>query len=197
MSTVPEPKPPEPVPAPAVAPPSAVPGAGQTASEPPLVPPPFSHPPTAAAPKLFLAVTGLALVAWLAWLSVTALNKTRDPIVSRAQAAIAPIPVVAKVRAGGDGKPDATVVVVKPLTDGGLKELKAGGELVVVNLSSAQGFGGEGEYLLLLTEPFVVNGKLTSQLVLYRTTASDADPPVIYKWSADVEKQAERLYRGK
>lgn len=198
MNPASEPKSPEPVPPTTVAPPQATASADQAASEPPLVPPPFSHPPTAAAPKLFLAATGLAVVAWLAWLSVTALNKSRDPVVSRAQAAIAPIAVVAKVKSGKDGKPDPTVNLVKSLSSKFEKSLE--GPLLVTNLPTASGFDGDGEYLLLLSpeaNAFLPDDSPVFQLAHVRTTATDTDPPVIYKWSADVEKQAERLYRGK
>lgn len=200
MTPAPDVNPTEPVPAPAVAPALAIPAVGPTGNEQPRpdpTPPPVTRPPTGAAPKLFLAVTALALAAWFAWLSVTALNKSRDPIVSRAQASIAPLAVRATVKLGKDGKPDANAVVVKALTSDAPKELGQGKELHVANLPTARGFDGDGEYLLLLAEPFVMGGDVMSQLVVFRTTAMDADPPVIYRWSPDVEKQAERLYRGK
>lgn len=193
MNPAPDPQPPEATPA--VAPTQTMPPVAPTATAPPVAElPPVTRPPTGAAPKLFLAVTALALVAWLAWLSITAMNKSREPIVSRAQASLAPLAVVATVKVGKDGKPDANVVVVK--TPGREKPLE--GKLLVTNLPSARGFEGDGEYLLLLApELFAMDSEPMYQLVVFRTTSTDTDPPVIYKWSPDVEKQAERLYRDR
>jgi hypothetical protein len=188
--------------APPVVPPTmppAIPGIGpgpndQPRPDPPA--PPFTHPPAGLAPRAFLAITALLMLAWFAWLSVAALNKSREPIVSRAQASVAPVPVRAKVATGKDGKPDPTVTVVEAFTPNGPKpETK----LLVTNLPKAGGFDGEGEYLLLLSaeaNPFLP-GEPLYQVVAVRVSAADDDPPPIYKWSADVEKQARRLYRGR
>ena len=193
MSTAPDDKPAE------AATPPAIPGIGPTPNDAPRPDPrpaPVTRPPTGAGPRLLLAVTGTALACWFVWLSVTALNKSHEPVVSRAQAAMAPIAVRATVTEK-DGKPDATVTVAQVLTGGLPKDSK---QLLVTNLPGARGFTGTGEYLLLLApEPngFLPDDSPVYQLVAYRTSAADTDPPAIYLWGADVEAQAKRLYPKK
>jgi hypothetical protein len=50
--------------------------------------------------KVLLVVSAALFVGWIAWLSYTALTKSRAPIVSRAQAAAATVPVRAKLTTG-------------------------------------------------------------------------------------------------
>ena len=47
--------------------------------------------------KVVLAVAAALFIGWLGWLAVTALTKSREPVVSRAQAAAAGVPVRAKL----------------------------------------------------------------------------------------------------
>ncbi|MBN9120560.1 MAG: hypothetical protein J0I06_15645 [Planctomycetes bacterium] len=181
-----------------------------TAPAPPAAPqPPVAAPapaPQPAAPdrpprdprsRFFLAATAALFFGWLAWLGYTALTKSREPIVSHAQAALAPVPVVATVTADDKGAPAAKVTVVEPLRPGGPP---AKTQLVVANLPAARGFTGAGDYLLLLApDPlaFQHDGGPVFQLVGPRPSSSDSDPATIYKWSADVEAQARNLYRAK
>src|SRR5437764_9069093 len=140
---------------------SAAPGDKPTepaASLPPLAPPPTapqspSATPQAAVPegppndpraKAFLAVSAVLLFGWLAWLSSAALTKSREPIVSRAQAAVAKMPVVAKVDADEKGAPVARVTVVEALKPNGPPKDTP---LEVENFNLARGFTGPGEYL--------------------------------------------------
>lgn len=153
-------------------------------SQTPAPTPAPANPPTAPAPqpaaperkssagKLLLYVTGGLFIAWMAWLSYTALTKTRDPIVSRAQAAAATVPVVAEIttadadrqlvveRPGGIqgkltaplkeqvGKPAVIVKVVELIQPNNGPPV--GSEIAVSNLPTATGFTGPGQYLLLL-----------------------------------------------
>ena len=165
---------------------------------PPAAPPVLTRPPTDARAKLFLALTALALACWFAWLGYAALNKSRAPIVSRAQASVTPVPVRATVTADANGAPKGLVTVVEVLKP--VKGVDKGAALVVTNLPTARGFVGEGEYLLLLAPDslgIVPENELVYELVALRATAADTDPPVIYRWSADVEAQAKKLFATK
>lgn len=176
--------------------PPTIPAPPQAAEPPPAAPGP-TRPPTDAPAKLFLVVSAVALVCWFAWLSYAALNKSRAPIVPRAQASVTPVPVRATVTADGD-KPKSIVTVVEVLKP--VKGVEKGSKLDVTNLSTARGFVGEGEYLLLLVpEPFAftADDSPAYQLVALRASATDTDPPTIYRWSADVEAQAKKLFASK
>src|SRR5438067_2338177 len=98
--------------------------------------------------RVRLVVAFALFAGWMGWLTYTALEKSRAPVVSRAQAAVASHPVWAEVAAGPDGKPAARAKVDAPLTDRGPA---AGTEIDVANLPDVQGFVGPGKYLLLLT----------------------------------------------
>jgi hypothetical protein len=122
--------------------------------------------------RLRLFVAGALFIGWIAWLSVTALTKPRAPIVSRAQAAAASVPVVAEVtaadadrelmvlRPGGlagqfkvplkqpAGKPAVVVAVIEWFKPDGAATLS--GEIAVLNLPASTGYAGPGQYLLLL-----------------------------------------------
>ena len=167
----------------------------------PASPPPA--PPQAALPnrppndplsRAFLAVSAVLFVGWLVWLSYAALNKSREPIVSHSQAALAVVPVVAKVEADEKGAPGVKVTVVEALMpDGPPKDTP----LTVTNLPTASGFAGAGEYLLLLAPPmFTPDGSMVFRLVGSRVSATDADPAPIYRWTPDVAAQARRMSRA-
>ena len=167
---------------------------------PPAVPPPAAapdRPPSDPVKRLFLAVSAVLFFGWLAWLSYAALNKSREPIVSRAQAALAPMPVRAKVEVDSKGVPAALVTVIEPLQPHSpAKDAK----ILVSNLPSASGFTGAGEYLLLLVPDrlaILPDGSFEYRLVGPRPSASDSEPVAIYPWSPDVAAQAKRLYPEK
>jgi hypothetical protein len=202
MNPAPSDKPPEPTPAtslPPLSPPGAAP---QTPSALPAAPPspPAAgpdRPPSDPVKRLFLAASAVAFFGWLAWLSYAALNKSREPIVSRAQAALAPMPVRAKVEADSKGVPAALVTVIEPLQpESPAKDAK----ILVSNLPAASGFTGTGEYLLLLAPDrlaILPDGSFEYHLVGPRPTTTDSEPVPIYPWSPDVAAQAKRLYPAK
>ncbi len=189
----------------------------------PVVP---SHPVTAPAPhtaggKVLLAVTAALFVGWLGWLGYTALTKSREPIVSRAQAAGASVPVHAKISAA---EPDKESMLLRPAANGGqlvtvlkgqadkpafvvevVEKLNANGPeagttIGVTNLPACAGFTGPGEYLLLLTRDgeATIDGRPAFTLVgQQRSPGADLEgvgPPVIYRWGPDVGKQVQRLF---
>ena len=147
--------------------------------------------------RLFLAVSAVLFFGWLAWLSYAALNKSREPIVSRAQAALAPMPVRAKVDADSKSAPAALVTVVEPLRpESPPKDAK----ILVSNLPSASGFTGDGEYLLLLAPDrlaILPDGSFKSHIVAPRPSQTNSEPVPIYPWSPDVAAQVKRLYPPK
>lgn len=166
-------------------------------SPPQAAPPAPNRPPNDPKARVFLAVSAALLFGWLAWLSYTALTKSRDPIVSRAQAAVATTGVVAKVDADEKGAPVAKVTVVDSLGPGGPPK---DAPLEVENMHLARGFTGAGEYLLLLPrEPHEVRrgGLPVFLLVGSRGTGTESDPPTIYRWTPDVAAQAKRMFRAK
>ena len=158
---------------------------------------PPSGPPSDPASRAFLAVAAVLFFGWLAWLSYTALTKSREPIVSRSQAALAPPPGGREDRgrrqrcAGKEGGRDRIAQKRRPSAQGhaaGDRELPPRG-----------GFAGPGEYLLLL--PIEVSdirdGMPVFQLLGTRGPGTESDPPTIYRWTPDVAAQAKRLYRAK
>jgi hypothetical protein len=169
---------------------------------------------------VWLGVTGSLLLGWLAWLAATALSKTHEPIVSRAQAAGAPIAVRARISAGD---PDRTWKLAQGAVHAGNhpRELKAPGDrpayvvdvverlttagpdakpIGVSNLIAVEGYTGPGEYLLLLVpdkgttidghEAFFVVGSQRSPAANFL----EGGPLLIYRWGPDVAKQAARLF---
>lgn len=148
-------------------------------SAPPPEPAPANTPEPGPAPearrsgarKAFLIVSATLLLGWFTWLGYTALTKSREPIVSHAQAAAAAAPVVATLINGEEGKesrllrpggieghttgvlresadkPSLLVTVKEPLT----KSAPAAGTVVgVSNITGCSGYDGPGDYLLLL-----------------------------------------------
>jgi hypothetical protein len=98
--------------------------------------------------RLRLLLASLAFAGWLSWLGVTALTKSRAPIISRAQASVATVPVRARVTTAlNDTRPAPLVSVVEQLTPAGPP---AGASIHIRNLPLCTGYTGDGEYLLLL-----------------------------------------------
>ncbi|MCI0704176.1 MAG: hypothetical protein L0241_24220 [Planctomycetia bacterium] len=142
--------------------------------------------------RLFIAAA--LFIGWLGWLSFAALTKSREPTVSRAQAAIATVAVVAEVKASANGLPEGVVIVKESLKrDGPAPE----SEIEVVNLPRSIGFTKPGQYLLLL-KPLTTDGKPIYAIVTQPrspgSSPSDSDAPKIYPWSDDVQKQVAKLY---
>ena len=168
--------------------------------------------------RLFIAA--VLFIGWLGWLAVTALTKSREPVVSRAQAAAAGVPVRAKLEMaepdreslllrhtpngqvvtplkGQADKPAFVVEVVENLHANGPA---AGTKIGVTNLPACAGYTGPGEYLLLLNPDgdATLDGRPAYTLVgQQRSPGAEPDgaPPMIYKWGEDVGKQVQRLYR--
>jgi hypothetical protein len=144
--------------------------------------------------RVRLALAAALFFGWLGLLGYTAYNKSRAPIVSRAQAAATPVAVRAKLTDGGDGRPAPRAEVLAKLTASG----PPAGPILVPNLPNASGFAGTGEYLLLLSPAVSLDGADTYRLTgQQRSPGADLDgvgPPKIYEWSADVEAQVRRLF---
>ena len=204
------------------------------ASQPPQ--PTQPNPPAASQAQAGSAGTGPALlsgrvrlyvaaglfVLWIAWLGYTALTKSRAPVVSRAQAAVATVPVRAKLPTGSkattaryqqhgapdaetlrgdDNKPAFVVTVVEQLTPNGpAKDAQIG----VGNIHRCGGFAGDGEYLLLLVrdDGATIDGHPAYLLVGYqRSPGADIAPgdgPPIYPWTDktgdDLRQQVKSLF---
>jgi hypothetical protein len=171
---------------------------------------------------VFLAVTAVLFFGWLGWLGYTALTKSRAPTVSRAQVAAASVAVRAKLDAA---EPDRESLLVRPAMNGGpsvnvlkgqaekpafvvevLEKLHANGpeagtKIGVTNLPACAGYTGPGEYLLLLNKDgeATLDGRPVYTVVgQQRSPGADLEgvgPPMIYKWSPDVEKQVPRVSR--
>jgi hypothetical protein len=130
------------------------------------------------------------LLGWFAWLGSTALTKSREPVVSRAQAAAAPVAVVAELSGSGEVA-HAEVVVKQSFTPA---SPEPGTVIVVKNLPACTGFHGPGEYLLLLQplglEDFVVVGQQNSP----GARLEGVGAPKIYAWGPAVHAQELRLF---
>jgi hypothetical protein len=166
----------------------------------PPAPTPTGAPAHSPAGRLLLIVSGALLVGWLSWLGYTALTKSRTPIVSRAQAAVATVPVRAKLTTGNkDDKPSSIATVVEPLTPNGPAE---GSQIIVRNLPECVGYTGEGEYLLLLVRDgdATIDGHPAYILVWQqRSPGSDlVGPAMVYPWTdktgADLRQQVKHLF---
>jgi|GEM_PF-771698 len=171
--------------------------------------------------KVLLAVTTLLLLAWMTWLSYTALTKSHEPVVSHAQAAAAQLAVVAEltdgkqdqesslIRPGGiqgqnvtvmhaqAGKPGFVVKITDPLSPKGPAKDT---EIAVWNLPNCSGYTGPGQYLLLLKkdEGATLNGKPAFYLVGQQRSPGEnlegVGAPMIYRWGPDVQAQVKRLF---
>lgn len=199
--------------------PQPAPGHGQQPAPASPPPAPVTAPVTAPAPapaggpargKVLLAVAAVLFVGWIAWLGYTALTKSRAPTVSRAQAAVATVPVRAKLTTGtksteslheragrpgakdarvlhgDDNKPAFVVTVVEQLTPAGpAKDAQIG----VTNLPACGGYVGEGEYLLLLArdEGATIDGHPAYVLVGPQRSPggdpADVGSPPVYPWT--------------
>jgi hypothetical protein len=140
-------------------------------------------------PKARLALAAALFLGWIGWLGYAAAVKSRGPVVSRAQAAVATHAVVAQVRAQADGTPPARVKVGEVLAGPGLT---AGSEIEVTNLPDAVGFDGDGDYLLLLRDPAAGGFAIVGQQRSPGYELAGAGKPLIYKWSEDVRGQVKR-----
>lgn len=151
-------------------------------------------------PRWRLILAAAAFLGWMAYLGYAAAVKSHAPIVSHAQAAAARVWVVAEVMPGADGKASPVATVAEVLSEGAPA---AGTELFVSNLPEAK-FGGSGQYLLLLVpDPAIKMPRADGpprpafQVVeQQRSPGSElagAGTPLIYPWTDDVRKQAERL----
>jgi len=125
-----------------------------------------------------------ALVGWLAYLGYAAAMRSRELIVSHSQASVASAAVVAELAGQGP-----TALVVEPLW-GTCPQ----GSVEIVNLRDARGFNGPGQYLLYLAqrgESWVLVGQSHSP----NNDLAGVGPPIIYPWTEDVRKQADKLRR--
>jgi hypothetical protein len=181
----------------------------------PPVPPTQGQPerPAPAAPprsRALLLVTGALLAGWFAWLSYTALTKSRAPVVSRAQASAAKVPVRATLATGRDDlranhsfvgpnnvvvqnllvgkaeRPAFAVTVTEQLHPSGPA---VGEKIAVRNLCEASGYTGHGDYLLLLVRDgdATIDGAPAYVLAgIPRSVGGDGGDgvaPLIYPWT--------------
>ncbi|VTT97527.1 unnamed protein product [Gemmataceae bacterium] len=135
-------------------------------------------------PRWRLILAALAFAGWVSYLGYAAAVKSRDPIVSHAQASAAHAAVVADV-AG----PDEPVEVKE---QGKLWGDGPGGKVEVVNLADARGYAGPGKYLLYL-ERRHNSWLLVGQQRSPGTDLSGVGKPLVYPWTDDVRKQEEKL----
>jgi hypothetical protein len=130
------------------------------------------------------------LLGWFAWLSYTALTKSHEPIVPPVQAAAAQVAVRATVEIDEKGAPSMQATVVEWLRG----PQAASEKILVVNLSTAHGFTGKGDYLLLLAQEFP---GVYHVLGARGTFGTESDPPTIYPWGPGVVAQEQRLFQAK
>ncbi len=129
-----------------------------------------------------LILASVLFVSWMAYLGYAAFTKSRAPIVSHIQAAVATAAVVAEMQ---DHGPSAKVVEK-------LWGEAAEGNLEVQNLPQARGYTGPGQYLLYLTQRGGA-WRITGQQRSPGSDLTGVGDPLIYPWSEDVRKQAEKL----
>jgi hypothetical protein len=135
--------------------------------------------------RLRLIIAAAAFLGWIAWLSFAAITKSHAPIVSHVQAAVATAAVVAELHDTGP----KVVIAEKDKLWGAIPT----GEIEVANLPEARGFAGPGKYLLYLYAPrgaWLVVGQQRSP----GNELAGVGQPIIYPWSDDVQKQAEKLH---
>lgn len=130
--------------------------------------------------RLFVAST--LFICWIAYLGYAAMMKSRDPIVSHIQASAASAAVVAEVPTL-EARPKVTEKVWGDVAEG---------EIDVLNLTEARGFVGPGKYLLYLERRHAV-WLLVGQQRSPGNDLAGVGPPLIYRWSDDVRKQADKL----
>jgi hypothetical protein len=139
--------------------------------------------------RLLLILAVAAFVGWLSYLGYAVLTKYRGPVISRAQAAAAKSAIRAKVDVESD-LPKRKVTVIETLSPNGPAR---GSQIEIENLPAAtekSGFTGEGEYLLLLTDPpYSVVGQ-------QRSPGNNVDAvraPLVYRWSEELRMEFEKL----
>jgi len=143
-------------------------------------------------PKLRLAVAAALFLGWLGWLGYAAATKSRGPVVSRAQAAVATYVVVADVRMQMGGKLPTRVAVHEVLAGTGPAEPTG---LTVTNLPETTGFDGDGDYLLMLRpDPAGGGYEVVGQQRSPGYDLSGVGRPMIYRWSDDVRGQVKKLF---
>ena len=148
--------------------------------------------------RLRLVVALVAFVAWLSWLGyAVGYNFWYKPdLVSRAQLTEADVLVVAAVQTDEEGKPKPRAKVTARLSKDGPV---SGDEILIDKLPSAQppgkSFPGSGEYLI----PLVPLGADRKSFRIADLPRSPGYPPaqflrpVVYPWTADVQKQLRSL----
>src|SRR5262245_3005812 len=132
--------------------------------------------------RVRLAVAVVLFVGWLSWLGYAAMRKSPDPIVSHAQAAAAACAVVADVPG-----PGTTATVVEKLWGD-----SPDGAITVSNLADVHGYGEPGKYLLYLV-PHGEGWRIVGQQRSPGNDLTGAGKPMVYPWTDDVRKQAEKL----
>jgi hypothetical protein len=174
--------------------------------------------------RVLLIVSGVLLVGWLSWLGYTALTKSRAPIVSRAQAAAATVPVRALLTTGVQDQPsyhvhmeragkvttvfkaqaDRPALVVEVVEKLHPDGPEPGTKIGVRNLPECGGYTGPGEYLLLLVKDDDATlddhpaYKLIGQQRSPGSELADVGQPMIYPWTDktgdDLRQQVKRLF---
>jgi hypothetical protein len=138
-----------------------------------------------------LILAAIAFFGWLSYLGYAALTKSREPVISRAQAAAARHALVATIQEEG-GKPRPKVKLVESLWGDGPA---SGVEIEVENLPSATakgGYSGPGDYLLLITDPpFRIVGQQRSP----GNDLAHTGPPLIYRWSEGLRREFQAFPR--
>lgn len=144
-------------------------------------------------PKVRLAVAAALFLGWLGWLGYAAAVKSRAPVVSRAEAAVAPYTVVAFIRMSPDGKMPTQVHVSEVLA-GKEHNPAAPTDLRVSNLAETAGFDGDGDYLLFLRPDSLTGGyEVVGPPRSPGLDPSSAVKPQIYRWSEDVRGQVKAM----
>jgi hypothetical protein len=140
-------------------------------------------------------IISLALfVGWIVWLGKEALQHRNPVVVSHSQLMAAQYAVVADVSPGADNKPESKIQVKSVLSD--VEGAPAAGETIIVrNLGGAQGFVGEGEYVLPLVKRgadyWIADLPFDPGFPPLRSL-----PPRIYPWTPEVRKQFESIQQG-
>ncbi len=139
-------------------------------------------------PRIRLIAAATLFLGWMAWLSYATLSKSRDPVVSRAQAAGATHAIKAALTGEGE-RPKPTVKVIQSIQG----DLPPDAMIEVTDLPIVEGYSGPGDYLVLLAKDRTAPTYHVAGLPRspgYEPTGR----PVIYGWSEDVEAQARHLF---
>jgi len=133
--------------------------------------------------RLILAT--VAFLGWITYLGYAAAMKSRDPIVSQAQASAATGAVIAEVT-----DPATRRVVAEKLWGEGPT-----GDAEVLNLPDGKGFAGPGKYLLYL-EKHHTAWYIVGQQRSPGNDLAGVGKPLVYPWTEDVRKQAEKFQKA-